>query len=128
MSHDFGDEQEKGGLLNNKLFWLIVGACIFIVIGFVLPTPQSLVEVVEKFGFAENMIKWEVAHDAQEAARKTMVVLGIIPMAVIFYATGALPIGLTGILMPVLAYFLHLLPQKMIGKTFAGCGKCGCTS
>jgi len=49
-----------------------------------------------------------------------MIVLGIIPMAVIFFATEAIPIGLTGILMPILAYFLHLLPRSMIGKTFAG--------
>jgi sodium-dependent dicarboxylate transporter 2/3/5 len=66
------------------------------------------------------MITWEVAHDAASAARKMMIVLGIIPMAVIFFATEAIPIGLTGILMPTLAYFLHLLPRPMIGKTFAG--------
>ena len=48
------------------------------------------------------------------AARKTMIVLGIIPMAVIFFATEAIPIGLTGILMPILAYFLRLLPMKTI--------------
>ena len=41
-------------------------------------------------------------------------------MAIIFFATEAIPIGLTGILMPVLAYFLGLLPHKMVGKTFAG--------
>ncbi|MBW1913120.1 MAG: anion permease, partial [Deltaproteobacteria bacterium] len=37
-----------------------------------------------------------------------------------FFATEAIPIGLTGILMPILAYFLHLLPRGMIGKTFSG--------
>lgn len=62
----------------------------------------------------------EVAHSVADAAHKTMIVLGIIPMAVIFFATEAIPIGLTGILMPMLAYFLHLLPREMIGKTFAG--------
>jgi sodium-dependent dicarboxylate transporter 2/3/5 len=61
-----------------------------------------------------------VAHDTHDAANKAMTVLGIIPMAVIYFATEALPIGLTGILMPLLAYFLHLLPRAMIGKTFAG--------
>jgi sodium-dependent dicarboxylate transporter 2/3/5 len=41
-------------------------------------------------------------------------------MAIIYFATEAIPIGLTGILMPLLAYFLHLLPKQMIGKSFAG--------
>ena len=49
-----------------------------------------------------------------------MIVLGIVPMAVIFFATGAIPIGVTGILMPLLAYMFKLLPFRFVGKTFAG--------
>ena len=121
MGHEIeNDIGSGGGILANKVLWLTIGATIFIIIGFILPTPDSLVEVIQTYGFAEKMKQWELAHTPQEAARKTMVVLGIIPMAVIFFATEAIPIGLTGILMPVLAYFLHLLPMNMIGKTFAG--------
>ncbi len=119
MSHEI-EHDAAGGILSNKLLWICVGLGVFILIGFLLPVPQSVLEVVEKYGFAQKMIDWEVAHDAPEAARKTMMVLGVIPMAIIFFATEAIPIGLTGILMPTLAYFLHLLPRKMIGKTFAG--------
>jgi sodium-dependent dicarboxylate transporter 2/3/5 len=120
MSHEGVHDPAGGGILSNKVFWICVGLAIFLLIGFILPTPESVVETVEKYGFADKMIEWEVAHNAQEAAHKTMIVLGIIPMAVIFFATEAIPIGLTGILMPILAYFLHLLPSNTIGKTFAG--------
>jgi sodium-dependent dicarboxylate transporter 2/3/5 len=120
MTHEIEHGEGEGGILSNKILWICIGLGIFIVVGFVLPTPQSVLDVVEKYGFAEKLIEWEVAHDATEAAHKTMIVLGIIPMAVIFFATEAIPIGLTGILMPILAYFLHLLPRSMIGKTFAG--------
>jgi sodium-dependent dicarboxylate transporter 2/3/5 len=120
MSHDIEHSPGGGGILSSKVFWICVGLAVFIFIGFVLPTPESVVDTVEKYGFAGKMIEWEVAHNAQEAAHKTMIVLGIIPMAVIFFATEAIPIGLTGILMPILAYFLHLLPSNTIGKTFAG--------
>jgi len=119
MSHDI-QANGQGGLLANKLFWLGVGAGIFIIIGFILPTPQSLVDIVRDNGIAQKMIDWGIAEDVHEAANKTMTVLGIIPMAIIFFATEAIPIGLTGILMPVLAYFLELLPRARIGKTFAG--------
>ncbi len=119
MSHEI-EQDSGGGILSNKVLWLCIGFAVFILIGFILPVPQSVVDVVEKYGFAEKLMQWEVAHDAQQAARKTMIVLGIIPMAVIFFASEAIPIGLTGILMPTLAYFLHLLPSSMIGKTFAG--------
>ncbi len=120
MSHEMEHEVGGGGILANKLLWICIGLSLFILVGFILPTPQSVVDTVEKYGFAKKMIEWEVAHDATEAAHKTMLVLGIIPMAVIFFATEAIPIGLTGILMPILAYFFHLLPRSMIGKTFAG--------
>lgn len=120
MNEEMGHNEGKGGILANKVLWLCIGVGVFLLIAFVLPTPQSVVESVEKYGFAKKMIEWEIAHDVAGAAHKTMVVLGIIPMAVIFFATEAIPIGLTGILMPILAYFLHLLPRSMIGKTFAG--------
>ncbi|MGD9320894.1 MAG: SLC13 family permease [Desulfobacteraceae bacterium] len=120
MSHEMEHDVGGGGILANKLLWICIGAGIFILVGFILPTPQSVVDTVGNYGFAEKMMEWEVAHDPTEAADKTMVVLGIIPMAVIFFATEAIPIGLTGVLMPILAYFLHLLPRNMIGKTFAG--------
>jgi sodium-dependent dicarboxylate transporter 2/3/5 len=120
MNHDIEQDTGGGGILANKLLWVCIGVAVFILIGFILPTPRSVVDVVEQYGFANKLIEWEVAHDAESAAHKTMLVLGIIPMAVIFFATEAIPIGLTGILMPILAYFLNLLPSSDIGKTFAG--------
>ena len=120
MSHEIEHNAGGGGIMANQLLWICLGAGIFILIAFILPTPQTLVEIVEKYGFAEKMMKWEVAHSVADAAHKTMIVLSIIPMAIIFFATEAIPIGLTGILMPILAYFLHLLPRSMIGKTFSG--------
>ncbi len=118
--HHENEISQNGGLLSNKTFWLCIGAGVFFLIAFILPTPESLVVVVQENGFAQQMIDWGVASNALEAADKTMIVLGIIPMAVIFFATEAIPIGLTGLLMPMLAYFLELMPKQMIGKTFAG--------
>ena len=119
MSHDI-DHGSSDGILANKTLWLSIGVVVFILIGFILPAPESLVTVVRDNGVADQLIEWEVAHDVEGAAAKAMLVLGIIPMAIIFFATEAIPIGLTGVLMPMLAYFLHLIPRKMIGKTFAG--------
>jgi sodium-dependent dicarboxylate transporter 2/3/5 len=119
MSHEI-ENGNGGGILSNKILWLGIGLGIFILVGFILPTPQSLVDIVTDNGFAAQMQQWGIADNPEEAANKTMTVLGIIPMAIIFFATEAIPIGLTGILMPILAYFLGLLPRQMIGETFAG--------
>jgi sodium-dependent dicarboxylate transporter 2/3/5 len=121
MSHDIDHGPGAGGgLLANKTLWLCVGVAVFVTVGFLLPVPRSLIEVVRDNGFADQMIKWGIAGSLEEAAGKTMLVLGIIPMAVIFFATEAIPIGLTGVLMPIMAYFLELLPRREIGRTFAG--------
>jgi len=120
MEHDFEQDEIAGGILTNKLLWIIVGAVIFLLIGFIVPTPQSMIELVEKQGFGKKMIEWHVAGDMREAAWKAKLILGMIPMAIIYFATEALPIGLVGILMPIFAYFFRLLPTKQIGKTFAG--------
>ncbi|MBW2263880.1 MAG: anion permease [Deltaproteobacteria bacterium] len=103
-----------------RFVWGGLGVGLFAVIGFILPAPQSLLDVLSENGFVDQMIRWGIAEDVHQAAGKTMLVLGIICMAVVFFATEALPIGLTGILMPIMAYFLELLPRSMIGKTFAG--------
>ena len=66
------------------------------------------------------MIETGVASNISQAAWKAKLVLGIIPMATIFFCTEAIPIGLVGILMPFLAYFFYLLPKAEIGKTFCG--------
>ncbi|MBW1671657.1 MAG: hypothetical protein JRJ40_09710, partial [Deltaproteobacteria bacterium] len=79
MSHDVGNDTGGGGILANKILWLIVGASIFVLVGFVLPTPQSVIDIVDKYGFANKLIDWEVATDLPNAARKTMIVLGLIP-------------------------------------------------
>jgi sodium-dependent dicarboxylate transporter 2/3/5 len=113
-------EEKNQGLLANNLLWLGIGAACFIIIAYILPTPQSMIDLMEEQGFGKKIIEWRLADDMSEAAWKLKLVLGMIPMAVIYFATEALPIGLVGILMPVFAYFFHLLPTKMIGQTFAG--------
>ena len=96
---------EKTGIFAKKGLWIGVGTGLFILIAFILPIPQSLVDVMEKYGYVQKMIEWEIAHNAEAAAAKTMIVLGIVPMAVVFFAVEALPIGVMGTLMPLRAYF-----------------------
>jgi len=118
--HNVEHGPPKGGLLEKKALWLGLGAGIFFITAFIVPTPQSMIDIVEKYGFGHTMIKWGVASDMAQAAWKAKLVVGIIPMATIYFATEALPIGLVGILMPILAYFFHIIPMRDIGKTFAG--------
>lgn len=116
MSHDI----EKTGILAKKWLWISIGLLIFSIVAFVVPTTQSMIDVMANKGFAKKMIDSGIATDAAHAAWKMKLILAMIPMAIIFFATEALPIGLVGMLMPMMAYFFRLLPMGDIGRSFAG--------
>ncbi|GAH02575.1 unnamed protein product, partial [marine sediment metagenome] len=46
---------EKRGIFAKKELWIGIGTGLFILIAFILPTPQSLVEVMEKYGYIQKM-------------------------------------------------------------------------
>jgi len=121
MSHDHDAGHGGGGEVSrSKMIWFGIGVAVFVIIGLLAPTPESLLTLVKDNGFADAMINSGIADSPESAARKTQLVMGIIPMAIIFFATEAIPIGLTGILMPIMAYYFQLIPKDMIGKSFAG--------
>jgi sodium-dependent dicarboxylate transporter 2/3/5 len=120
MSTESEHDANGGGILAKKNLWIGIGVGVFLMVAFVLPAPETLIETLEKYGYVNKMMDWGVVNNTREAADKAMIVLGIVPMAILFFATEAVPIGVTGILMPILAYFFNLLPFNMVGKTFAG--------
>ncbi|MBW2410834.1 MAG: hypothetical protein JRF72_13625, partial [Deltaproteobacteria bacterium] len=62
---------EKKGIFARKGLWIGVGTTLFILVAFILPAPQSLIEVMEKYGYVQKMVDWEIAHNTSEAAAKT---------------------------------------------------------
>jgi solute carrier family 13 (sodium-dependent dicarboxylate transporter), member 2/3/5 len=54
-----------------------------------------------------------------EAATKAKVMVGILVMAALFWATGALPIGITALLVGVLMYLFGVFPPDMVAAAYA---------
>jgi hypothetical protein len=48
---------QADSILTNKGFWIGVGLAIFVLIGFILPAPQSLIDALEEFGYVDRMIE-----------------------------------------------------------------------
>ena len=55
MSHEIEQDSGGGGILSNRVLWLCIGMGIFILVGFVLPTPQSVVDTVEKIWLCQKI-------------------------------------------------------------------------
>lgn len=96
MPGESGTRTRADSILANKGFWIGVGLAFFVPVGFILPVPHSPTDALTEYGYVGRMIDWGIAENASEAAAKTMIVLGIVPMAILFFATEALPIGVMG--------------------------------
>ncbi len=56
---------------------------------------------------------------AAETAQKAKVMIGILAVAALFWATGAMPIGITALLVGVLMYFFGVYPPDLVAKAYA---------
>ena len=73
---------EKTGIFAKKGLWIGIGAGLFILIAYILPTPPSLVEVMEKYGYVEKMMDWGIARIAglpDEDALNRLPAEGLVP-------------------------------------------------
>jgi len=57
--------------------------------------------------------------NAQETAFKAKVMVGILAMSVVFWASGAIPVGMTALMVCVLMYFFGILPPDKLAQAFA---------
>ena len=91
MNQELSTKNNDKFSIDSKALWLFIGVAIFAVIAFVLPVLESLKKVVQEYGFTDNMINTGAASSIYQAAWKAKLILGIIPMATIFFTTEALP-------------------------------------
>ena len=56
---------------------------------------------------------------ADKVAFKAKVMIGVLIVAALFWATGAIPIGITALLVGVLMYFFGIFPPSMVAKAYA---------
>ena len=55
----------------------------------------------------------------EQVARRARVMVGVLLVAAIFWATGAVPIGITALLVGVLMYFFGVFPADQVAKAYA---------
>ena len=64
-----------------------------------------------------NVAKMPLSTD--KIAFRAKVMLGVLVVAALFWATGAIPIGVTALLVGVLMYFFGVLPPSQVAKAYA---------
>ena len=61
-----GTQRESGGsgILAKKGLWIGVGIGVFLIVAFAVPTPDTLIETLEEYGYAKKMMGWGIAWGA----------------------------------------------------------------
>ena len=54
-----------------------------------------------------------------QVAFRAKVMVGVLAIAALFWATGAIPIGITALLVGVMMYFFGVLPPELVAKAYA---------
>ncbi|MDD5425534.1 MAG: SLC13 family permease [candidate division Zixibacteria bacterium] len=75
-------------------------------------------------GFSKTVVdekgsKSEIPMSPSDAAFRAKVMLGILVIAALFWATGAVPVGITALLVGVFMYFLGVLAPESIAQAYA---------
>ncbi|MBW1699398.1 MAG: anion permease [Deltaproteobacteria bacterium] len=55
----------------------------------------------------------------EQVAFRAKVMIGVLLIAALFWATGAVPIGITALLVGVIMYFFGILPPNLVAKAYA---------
>jgi sodium-dependent dicarboxylate transporter 2/3/5 len=130
------------GTHNSRPGIMILGAVLFTLL-VLMPTPDSLQKILTspKTGQMTDLISgysgFTKMHNGQtvaeyyakyakkkssspdEAAHSAKVMIGILVIAALFWATGALPIGITALLVGLLMYIFGVLPPDLVAKAYS---------
>ncbi|MBN2058829.1 MAG: anion permease [Deltaproteobacteria bacterium] len=124
---------------------IILGALLFAVMYFMPPTERlKMLMSVKKGGQQQEMIMGyaeyrnlaegesisefyaktsKMKHKGQDlvtkTARKAQIMIGVLMVAALFWATGAVPIGIAALLVGVLMYWFRVLPSTGVAKAYA---------
>lgn len=139
-------KQTMMGVTNYRPLFILIGLLFFVAI-ILMPTPKSIIRLMgfEKqgqigeaiTGFAdyrkmaqgENIADYyghytkftkskEERYPVNSAAFKAKAMMALLFLAAFFWGTGALPIGITAILVGVVMYWFRIMPPEMVAAAY----------
>lgn len=71
------------------------------------------------YAIKASLLKGTQSSDAARVAFRAKVMIGVLVVAALFWATGAIPLGITALLVGTLMIFFNVLPPDQVAKAFA---------
>ena len=104
------NNNNSGGFAKTTDFkWFGIGVLIFILIGLILPTPDSMLAK------AKDLFGTDPSADVNLKATHIQLTIALLATCVVFFATEAVPMPAVALLIGLVQLFFGSLSQKQIG-------------
>ena len=108
------NNNNSGGFAKTTDFkWFGIGVLVFILIGIILPTPDSMLAK------AQNLYGSDPLADIALKATHIKLTMALLCMCVVFFATEAVPMPAVALLIGLIQLFFGITSPKMIAITYA---------
>ncbi|MBA64898.1 MAG: anion transporter [Candidatus Marinimicrobia bacterium] len=114
------NNNNSGGFAKTTDFkWLGIGVIIFLLIGFLIPTPQSMIDkAVEIFPNLSDSHQNFVGNSDQLAIHIKLT-MALLATCVVFFATEAVPMPAVALLIGLVQLFFGITSPSVLAKTYA---------
>ena len=107
------NENNSGGFAKTTDFkWLGIGILIFLLVGFIMPTPETMTQKAQDLFGASDI-------DVNTAAINIQLTMALLATCVVFFATEAIPMPAVALLIGLVQLFFGITDPKMIAITYA---------
>ena len=114
------NNNNSGGFAKTTDFkWLGIGAIIFILIGFILPTPQSMIDKAETIFPTLDSTYQTFVGDHLNLAVHIKLTMALLCTCVVFFATEAVPMPAVALLIGLVQLFFGITSPDVLAKTYA---------
>ena len=108
------NNNNSGGFAKTTDFkWLGIGVVVFILIGLIMPTPDSML------GKAKELFGSDPGVDVNLKATHIQLTIALLATCVVFFATEAVPMPAVALLIGLVQLFFGITAPKMIAVTYA---------
>ena len=107
------NENNSGGFAKTTDFkWLGIGILIFLLVGFIMPTPETMTQKAQDLFGAGDI-------DVNTAAINIQLTMALLATCVVFFAIEAIPMPAVALLIGLVQLFFGITDPKMIAITYA---------
>ena len=108
------NNNNSGGFAKTTDFkWLGIGVIVFVLIGFIMPTPDSMLAK------AKDLFGSDPGVDVNLKATHIQLTIALLATCVVFFATEAVPMPAVALLIGLVQLFFGITAPKMIAVTYA---------